>query len=118
MTPAVDRSVLDSLAARMGDRGPEFLRTLVGTWTTEAGKRREQLSAAVASDSRDDLARTAHTVRSAAGSLGAHPVAELCGRVEDAVRAGEPVDVAASVALILAEFDRVDLAFAELLAGT
>ena len=117
MTPAVDRTVLDGLASRMGDRGPEFRRTLIGTWTTEAAKRREQLAEAAATGSADDLARIAHTVRSAAGSLGAHPVAELCGQVEDAVRAGQSVDVAAAAAQVIAELDRADAAFAELLTG-
>ncbi|MDP3714143.1 MAG: Hpt domain-containing protein [Mycobacteriales bacterium] len=117
MTPAVDRTVLDGLAARMGDRGPQFRATLIGTWTTEAAKRREQLADAAATGSADDLARTAHIVRSAAGSLGAHPVAELCSQVEDAVRTGRQVDVAAAAAQIIAELDRADAAFAELLAG-
>lgn len=117
MTPAVDRSVLDGLAARMGERGPEFRRTLIGTWTAEAAKRREQLAAAAAADSPEDLARIVHTVRSAAGSLGATAVADLAGEVEDAVRAGRPVDVVATAARVVAELDRADAAFAELLTG-
>lgn len=114
MTSAVDRSVLDAFAARLGERGPGLRDTLIATWTAEAVKRREQLAAAAATGSSEDLARTAHLVRSAAGSLGAHLVAELCGRVEAALSAGEPVDVAAAAAQITDELDRADAAFAEL----
>lgn len=108
---AVDHSVLDALAARLGDRGPTFRTSLVATWRTEAAARRAELQLLGPSGDADGVARIAHTMRSSAGSLGARPLAALCGKVEDDLRAGRPVDVADAAARITAELDRADAAF-------
>ena len=115
MTDPVDRSVLDALVARLGDRGPGFRRSLVATWASEAGSRRAELERAATASDAVALARVAHTLRSAGGSLGATALAELCGTVEEACREGG-CDVAALAAQVRAELDRADAALQALAA--
>jgi two-component system sensor histidine kinase/response regulator len=118
VTDPVDRSVLDTLVARLGDRGPEFRRTLVTTWSTEAATRRAEIEAAAAAADPEALARVAHTLRSAGGALGATALAALCGRVEDTCRDGgcRPDEVGDLAGQVRAELDRADAALQALAA--
>ena len=92
-TPAVDRTVLQSLAARLGDRAPAMLDRLLDTWSAEMDKRLGQVDAAVAGGDAEDLARAAHAMKGGSASLGALHLASVCADVEDRLRAGEPVDL-------------------------
>lgn len=114
VAPAVDRSVLDALMVRLGDRGPALWASLLGTWQGEAGGRREELARVAAAGDAAGLAKIAHTLRSSAGALGARRLATLCADVEEAVRAGDPVDLTAAAAEITTALADADAAFAEL----
>jgi signal transduction histidine kinase/DNA-binding response OmpR family regulator/HPt (histidine-containing phosphotransfer) domain-containing protein len=102
----VDRSVLDALTGRAGDRGPALRERLVDTWRQETAARLAELSAAAAGGDHDSVLSCAHTVRGGSSSLGAERLATACGRLEQALRALDPVDVPAAA-------DELNAVFAE-----
>jgi HPt (histidine-containing phosphotransfer) domain-containing protein len=95
--PVVDPEVLGPLVARLGDRAPAFLASLLTTWETETAARLAALEAAVPAGDADEVARAAHAVKGGSASLGAVRLAAACDRLEAAGRAG---DVAALPALL------------------
>jgi HPt (histidine-containing phosphotransfer) domain-containing protein len=103
---AVDPTILHALTARLGERGAEFRDSLIDTWTDEVGRRLAELDEAAATGDRDGVARAAHTMKSSCAALGALAMSRSCLELEQAVRAGADVDLAAAAALVRAEADR------------
>ena len=95
--PVVDPEVLGPLVARLGDRAPAFLASLLTTWETETTARLAALEAAVPTGDAGEVTRAAHAVKGGSASLGAVRLAAACDRLEAAGRAG---DVAALPALL------------------
>ena len=93
---AVDRRVLGALLDRLGDRGPAFLAGLLATWESETDGSLRALQVAVADADRDAVGRLAHAMRGGSGSMGAVRLEALCADVEESVRGGRPVDLAAA----------------------
>jgi HPt (histidine-containing phosphotransfer) domain-containing protein len=110
----VDPSVLESLAGRLGDRGPAFRTSLLQTWRDETSARLADLDTAAAAGDADRVCRLAHTMKSAAGSLGATTLSALCDEVEAALRAGRPRDLEADAVAVRHAADEADAAFAAL----
>ena len=107
----VDPTVLDALTDRLGERGPAFRSALLQTWREETTARLADVDAAAAAGDADGVSRAAHTMKSAAGSLGASTMSSLCDQVEAGLRAGRTRDLAAdAVALRRAAAD-ADAAF-------
>jgi HPt (histidine-containing phosphotransfer) domain-containing protein len=111
---SVDPAVLESLVARLGDRGPAFRTSLVRTWRDETAARLVELDTAVAAGDGDRVSRVAHTLRSSSGALGALALSALCGLIEASLRAGEPRDLAADAAALHAAVSAADAAFTTL----
>lgn len=78
--PAADVAALDRLAEDLGSVGP--VRSIVGTYLTELGRRRELIQGAVTDGDADLLHRTAHTLRSTSRTLGAVELDEISSRLE------------------------------------
>jgi signal transduction histidine kinase/CheY-like chemotaxis protein/HPt (histidine-containing phosphotransfer) domain-containing protein len=108
---AVDRSVLEALTSRLGDRGEAFRTSLVQTWRDETAGRLAELDAAVRAQDADAVARVAHTLRSSSAALGAMPLSFLCEEVELGLRAGDERDLAADAAALRAGAAAADAAF-------
>ena len=104
--PAVDPAVLGAMTARFGARGAALQASLIGTWLTESASRQAELRAGADTGDAERVARAAHALRSGSAALGALPLATACGRVEEAVRAGEAVDLPAEVARLEDEIGR------------
>jgi CheY-like chemotaxis protein len=68
---------------------PEMHRLLLTKFLPNADKQCQQISAAVESSDLTALAMTAHTLKSAARSVGALALGELCQALEDAGNAGD-----------------------------
>jgi signal transduction histidine kinase/CheY-like chemotaxis protein/HPt (histidine-containing phosphotransfer) domain-containing protein len=115
---AVDRSVLQSLTSRLGDRGPLLLARLLDTWEKETATRLTELQAAVEQDDAEGVARVAHSIRGGSAALGAVRLAQVCGEVETKIRAGAPVDLAAADAAIGAEVEVARSGLAQLRVGS
>lgn len=95
--------VLGALAARLGDRAPGFLVTLLETWEQETTSRLEELGRAVSDGKVPGVARVAHSMRGSSAAMGAIRLSEACGQVEVAARSGEPLDLGAARDLLAAE---------------
>jgi CheY-like chemotaxis protein/HPt (histidine-containing phosphotransfer) domain-containing protein len=78
--PAADVAALDRLAEDLGSVGP--VRSIVGTYLTELGRRRELIQGAVTDGDADLLQRTAHTLRSTSRTLGAVELDEISSLLE------------------------------------
>ena len=115
---AVDPTVLRSMTARLGDRGPAMLERLLDTWEAETANRLAELRAAVQEQDGAAVARVAHSVRGGSASMGAVRLAEVCEQVETALRAGEPVDLAQAEQRIRAEVETARVGLGQLRVGS
>ena len=88
--PLLDPATLDMLASLMKRSGPAVLQKIVGLFAANAPKALADLREAVAAGS-DETARLAHALKSMCNSAGAARAAGLCGAVEAAAQAGEPI---------------------------
>jgi len=88
----LDTGILESIVARQeeaGDSRDNFLRRFIATFLDQAGTSLAQIREGSLTEARE----AAHSLKSAAGSIGAWPVSELAARVEAAARAGEEAEV-------------------------
>ncbi len=104
--PAVDLKVLGDLTGRFGDRGPAVREQLVATWLRDTAERVQLLEGAAATGDAQGVAQIAHALRSGSAALGALPLAAACSALEQALRAGEPVDLVAVAQELRHEADR------------
>ena len=88
--PLLDPATLDMLASLVKRSGPAVLQKIVGLFAANAPKALADLREAVAAGS-DETARLAHALKSMCNSAGAARAAGLCGAVEAAAQAGEPI---------------------------
>jgi HPt (histidine-containing phosphotransfer) domain-containing protein len=89
----LDTQVLQSLTARLGQRGPELVAELIGTWDAETEGRLTELSTAVLAGDGPAVARVAHSLGGGSSALGAVGVQRVCQEVEEALRSGADVDL-------------------------
>lgn len=88
----LDAAVLDAIAARQEEAGEVrsiFLARFVSTFLAQASQALQNMA-------QDDLAaarEAAHSLKSAAASIGARPLSELAARVEAAAREGQAAEV-------------------------
>ena len=94
---------LRDLADKLRDTKGNILRELVDLFDTDGHARLDQLDAAVRSGNTADARRAAHTLKGAAGNVGARRVAALAGVLEKA----PPTDPNASAPLRAALHDSV-----------
>lgn len=111
--PAVDLEVIASLRELQDPDEPDFVTELVDVLLSDAPERLAALDAAIAAGDARTVNRTAHSMKSSCGNLGARAMSSLLADIE---RKGAEGDVEAArpvLAAARAEFDRVR---AELLA--
>ncbi|MGH9222762.1 MAG: Hpt domain-containing protein [Acidimicrobiales bacterium] len=108
-------ALIDSLVV---DLGPELVGALVDLFVNDAPARIAALRAAFEAGNAREVAKVAHTMRSAAGSVGALAYASNCGRVERLAASGRlniatadldrlPADLAAAKAALAAALTTV-----------
>jgi HPt (histidine-containing phosphotransfer) domain-containing protein len=107
----VDRSVLDALTSRLGERGPTFRASLLQTWRDESSSRLAELDAAVRAGDATVVARVAHSLKSSAAALGARELSGLSEQIELGLRAREVRDLAADAAALRAAVTAAEAAF-------
>jgi HPt (histidine-containing phosphotransfer) domain-containing protein len=91
----VDPAVLESLVARLGERGPAFRTSLLRTWRDETAARLVDLDAAAAAGDADGVSRVAHPLTSSSAALGATELSAVCAQIEVSLRGGASGDLAA-----------------------
>jgi two-component system, sensor histidine kinase and response regulator len=103
----MDRGALDALRALAEPGESGMLEELLGLFLRDAPQRLNDLEAALAARDEKTLREQAHSLKGMASNLGARRLAEVCGRLEELVQAGESDAVPPIVAQVLDECGRV-----------
>ena len=107
-TPAISAEEFMALTDMVGADMPEVLLDLLDTYLEESAGLIGAIAAANASDTRDQMLRPAHSLKSSSASVGALRLSQLCAELETFLRGhGPPLDVDRQVRQIEAEFVRV-----------
>jgi GAF domain-containing protein/DNA-binding response OmpR family regulator len=107
--PAVDTAVLDRLAESMG--GDEaFVAELIEQFVTDSPALVATARKGLEEGDAEEVRRAAHTLKSNAATFGANELADRSRRLENAAKAGELGDGAASIDAVADELQRVHVA--------
>lgn len=102
--PLIDPAHVADLIALDGGNGALFTR-FVDQFVTRAPQRVAELNAYAGAGNLASLAEAAHSLRGAAGNLGAFRLALLLGRIEAAGKTGDAPAARECLALLEAEYD-------------
>lgn len=111
----LDPQVIDALRQLNQDGEPDLLREVLTVFLDDAPQRVRAMAEAVASGDARALERSAHALKGAAGSIGAHALQHLCRDLEQMGRKGDTSTAAAHFEAFRAEFARVRQAIEQLL---
>ncbi|HTW54300.1 MAG TPA: ATP-binding protein [Stellaceae bacterium] len=101
--PPLDRDKLAELSG--GDERLE--REILADFRQAADTDAAELTAAIDSADQEQITRAAHRLKGASGMIGALPLAAICSRIETASRAGDAAAVAAEIAPLQREVERL-----------
>lgn len=82
----LDREALARLEALGGDDEPELVLDLIELFLSDAHQRLAEMRLALHLHDHGAIARTAHTLKSSAGSMGAVLLSQICREVEELAR--------------------------------
>ena len=82
----VDVDTLDTLRELADEDTPDFFTDLVESYVADATRLGQQLLEAIAAADVERVARTAHTLKSSSGNIGAGKLAGLCASIESEAR--------------------------------
>jgi HPt (histidine-containing phosphotransfer) domain-containing protein len=119
----IDRSVQDEYVELVGENGKKSLQRLIDIYLATAKDLMLKMEQSTADQNIQELRRSAHTLKSSSGSLGAVHLYDLCVNLEmkarKSIETGEPVEdfdeYRADTLVIRAEYDRVNLALTSIL---
>jgi CheY-like chemotaxis protein len=108
---AASRDAIDvaKLGTILGVDDPEEISTIIEMFCDSFGPLAEALQEALSTHDRQATSRAAHTAKSAASTAAAVPLAELLAGIERAALSETWNDVAAQVAQVMPEFERIRL---------
>ncbi len=88
----VDVDILDTLRELADEDTPDFFTDLVESYVADATRLGQELIDAVAAQDIEKVARTAHTLKSSSGNIGAGNLAGLCAGIESQARSQKTLD--------------------------
>ena len=88
----VDVDVLDTLRELADEDTPDFFTELIESYTDDAARLGRELLEAIAANDVELVARTAHTLKSSSGNVGAGNLAGLCSGIEAQARSHNNLD--------------------------
>ena len=94
----VDVDVLDTLRELADEDTPDFFTDLIESYVDDAARLGRELHQAIAADDVELVARTAHTLKSSSGNVGAGKLASLCSAIEAQARGHNNLDSVAEKA--------------------
>ena len=112
-TPVIDDAILAELRSLQVDGEPDLLNALIDLFVTETPPMLADMHTAVQTKDTDVIKRTAHSLKSSAANLGAHPMTAICADLEQRGRDSTMDGVAALLHQLDAEFERVCSALEE-----
>jgi len=104
---ALDPAVLDSLRRLTPPGEPDVLKDVLGLFLADAAGRLEAIVAAVSVGDAPALQRSAHTLKGAAGAIGASALQAACRELEELAKRPGLVPDAVDLATLHSEFARV-----------
>ena len=105
--PAIDPAVIDTLRQLNVDGQPDVLEEVFGLFLTDAPARIDAIAAAVDHGDAPGLQRAAHTLKGAAGTIGAIPLQNVCRQLEQMGKQAAFAEAAAGLAALRLEYQRV-----------
>lgn len=106
-TRVLDRSVIEMLKSLGGEDEPELFVELIDLFLADAGRNFETLHAALDGADAETLERTAHTLKSSCGNIGAAGLSRICFKLEQLGRSGRLEGAAEILESAFAEFEEV-----------
>ena len=104
----VDVDVLDTLRELADEDTPDFFTDLIQSYNDDAARLGRELLEAIDANDVELVARTAHTLKSSSGNIGAGNLANLCSAIEAQARSHNTLDsVAEKADLVTAELKAV-----------
>lgn len=95
------------LGANLGLEEDEY-RELVELFVTTGSADFEKIQGAIAVSDTDQVMRSAHTIKGAAGNLGLTDVSDVAKIIEDSVTNNQLSDLETAVAKLKTQFDEID----------
>ncbi|HXG89864.1 MAG TPA: Hpt domain-containing protein [Vicinamibacterales bacterium] len=114
-SPALDPKVLATLRQLNQPGEPDVVGEVLALFRVDAPGRIEAITQAAAAGDSAGLQRAAHTLKGAAGSIGATELQRVCRALEEAARAGHTVPASSSMAELHHAFAQVRAAIDQLL---
>jgi len=103
----IDDKTLDTLRSLGSDKEPSFLQRIIKIYLSSTQDNLENLVKAFASNDIDLLTRTAHSIKSSSGNVGAMHLMKLCGDLEINCRHNQMDSTSELVESISKEFLKV-----------
>ena len=107
---ALDPAVLDSLRQLTQPGEPDVLAEVLGLFLADAPSRLDAIVAAAVAGDAVALQRSAHTLKGAAGTIGASALQAACRELEELAKHSSLAPGAADLAALHSEFARVETA--------
>lgn len=112
------QETLDQIEALAPNDGLRLVERITDAFVADAPRQTRRMRAGMQLNAHEDLRRASHALKSSALSIGAEPLARLCGRVEDHATRHEVDAVPALLDDIDEEIERVrEALMARLAAG-
>ena len=106
----LDETVLDSISALQQEGMPDILNELIEIYLKESDKLIQALSLSVENNDADGMTRSAHSLKSSSGNMGAMALSDLCKDMEENGRRQMIEHTADEYHQLFAEYQRVQSA--------
>lgn len=114
----LDPAVIDNIKALHQDNMPDILGELIQIYLSESEKLMQKLSRAVEQSDTDGIFKTAHTLKSSSGNMGAMTLTSLCGEIEKKGKCGATKGIKDDYNRIILEYQRVQSALKKMMSGS
>lgn len=101
---SVEREITDKIQEWVRNCGASFAAKLIATYLRDANKRMADIHQAQADSDQELLTRSAHTLKSSSGQVGALVVSALAKEIELASRAARFADIGAALPTLDKQF--------------
>jgi HPt (histidine-containing phosphotransfer) domain-containing protein len=113
--PPLDPSVIDRLRQLNQPGQPDVLQEVLALFLADGKTRLDAIAAATEAGDGDGLRRAAHTLKGAAGTIGALTLQASCRALEELGRSGALERAGGQAAAVRREYERVERAIHHLL---
>ena len=116
--PPLDPAVIDNIRALQQDSMPDILGELIQIYLSESEKLMQKLSQAVEQSDTDGIIKTAHTLKSSSGNMGAKTLTSLCSEIENRGKRRATKRIKDDYNRIILEYQRVQSALMKMMSGS